>query len=52
MAIWVDDLVIFGKYRKSINDLKVALKGEYEMKDLANFNTSSEFRCIATGSRS
>jgi len=34
IAMWVDDLVIFGKDTTSINELKAALKKEYEMKDL------------------
>ena len=34
IAMWVDDLVIFGKDTASINELKAALKKEYEMKDL------------------
>jgi hypothetical protein len=32
--MWVDDLIIFGKNMTSINDLKVQLNEEYEMKDL------------------
>src|SRR5579859_1093017 len=34
IAMWVDDLIIFGKDMASINDLKVQLNEEYEMKDL------------------
>jgi hypothetical protein len=34
LAMWVDDLIIFGKDMASINDLKVQLNEEYEMKDL------------------
>ena len=34
IAIWVDDLTIFGKDMASINELKVQLNEEYEMKDL------------------
>jgi len=34
IAMWVDDLIIFGKDMASINDLKVRLNEEYEMKDL------------------
>ena len=33
IAMWVDDLVIFGKDTASINELKAELKKEYEMKD-------------------
>src|SRR5271170_2762644 len=35
IAIWVDDLIIFGKDMPSINALKVQLNEEYEMKDLS-----------------
>ena len=34
IAMWVDDLIIFGKDMTSINALKAQLKAEYEMKDL------------------
>src|SRR5438046_746606 len=34
IAMWVDDLIIFGKDMASINDLKAQLNEEYEMKDL------------------
>src|SRR5579859_3429582 len=34
IAMWVDDLIIFGKNMASINALKVQLNEEYEMKDL------------------
>jgi hypothetical protein len=34
IAMWVDDLIIFGKDMVSINNLKVQLNEEYEMKDL------------------
>src|SRR5271163_3245069 len=34
IARWVDDLIIFSKDMASINDLKVQLNEEYEMKDL------------------
>jgi transposase InsO family protein len=34
LAIWVDDLLIFAKDKKGMNDVKAALKDEYEMKDL------------------
>src|SRR5579859_8019846 len=34
IAMWVDDLIIFSKDMASINDLKVQLNKEYEMKDL------------------
>src|SRR5579859_5279262 len=34
IAMWVDDLIIFGKNMLSIQDLKAALNKEYEMKDL------------------
>src|SRR5438045_7885666 len=34
LAMWVDDLIIFGKDNKSVNDVKTALNGEYKMKDL------------------
>jgi Reverse transcriptase (RNA-dependent DNA polymerase) len=34
IAMWVDDLVIFGKNLGDIEDLKTKLKAEYEMKDL------------------
>ena len=36
--MWVDDLIIFGKDMSSIDDLKAALKREYEMKDLGELN--------------
>jgi Reverse transcriptase (RNA-dependent DNA polymerase) len=34
LAMWVDDLIIFGKDMASINALKAQLNEEYEMKDL------------------
>jgi hypothetical protein len=34
IAMWVDDLIIFGKNITSIEDLKAQLNEEYEMKDL------------------
>ena len=34
IAMWVDDLIIFGKDMVGINSLKEALKEEYEIKDL------------------
>ena len=34
IAIWVDDLIIFGRDMVDINNVKEALKKEYEMKDL------------------
>jgi len=34
IAMWVDDLMIFGKDIENINDLKAQLSEEYEMKDL------------------
>ena len=34
IAMWVDDLIIFGKDMASIQALKAALNKEYEMKDL------------------
>ena len=34
IAMWVDDLIIFGKDMASINALKAQLNEEYEMKDL------------------
>ena len=34
IAMWMDDLIIFGKDMASINDLKTQLNEEYEMKDL------------------
>src|SRR5579859_4533286 len=34
IAMWVDDLIIFGKDMASINDLKAQLNEAYEMKDL------------------
>jgi len=34
IAMWVDDLIIFGKDIASILDLKAQLNAEYEMKDL------------------
>jgi len=34
IAMWVDDLIIFGKDMASIQDLKMVLNKEYEMKDL------------------
>jgi hypothetical protein len=34
IAMWVDDLIIFGKDMTSIQDLKAVLNKEYEMKDL------------------
>jgi hypothetical protein len=34
IAIWVDDLLIFGNDIESINDLKQQLRQEFEMKDL------------------
>src|SRR5947207_7895230 len=34
IAMWVDDLIIFGKNMANINDLKAQLNEEYEMKDL------------------
>ena len=34
VAMWVDDLMIFGKDMGTINELKVQLSKEYEMKDL------------------
>ena len=34
IAMWVDDLIIFGKDMVSINSLKAQLNKEYEMKDL------------------
>jgi len=34
IAMWVDDLIIFGKDIASINSFKVQLNEEYEMKDL------------------
>jgi hypothetical protein len=34
IAMWVDDLIIFGKDMASINTLKEQLNEEYEMKDL------------------
>lgn len=38
IAMWVDDLIIFGKDMVRINDLKVQLNEEYEMKDLGEFS--------------
>jgi Reverse transcriptase (RNA-dependent DNA polymerase)/gag-polypeptide of LTR copia-type/Integrase core domain/GAG-pre-integrase domain/Domain of unknown function (DUF4219) len=38
IAMWVDDLIIFGKDMASINDLKAQLNEEYEMKDLGELN--------------
>jgi hypothetical protein len=38
IAMWVDDLVIFGKNLKDVDDLKAKLKAEYEMKDLGELN--------------
>jgi hypothetical protein len=34
LAMWVDDLIIFGKDLNSVNDLKAQLSEEYETKDL------------------
>src|SRR5277367_6176897 len=34
LAMWVDDLIIFGKDLNSVNDLKAQLSEEYEMKDM------------------
>src|SRR5271155_3881687 len=34
LAMWVDDLLIFGKDMDSVNDLKAQLSEEYEMKDM------------------
>ena len=34
VAMWVDDLIIFGKDMASINALKAQLNEEYEMKDI------------------
>ena len=34
IAMWVDDLIIFGKDMASINTLKAQLNEEYEMKDI------------------
>jgi len=34
IAMWVDDIIIFGKDMTSVNDLKAQLNDEYEMKDL------------------
>ena len=34
IAMWVDDLIIFGKDMTSIEDLKAQLNEEYEMKEL------------------
>jgi len=34
IAMWVDDLIIFGRDMTHINVLKSALKAEYEMKDI------------------
>lgn len=34
IAIWVDDLILFGKNMDGINELKRLLKGEFEMKDM------------------
>jgi hypothetical protein len=34
LAMWVDDLIIFGKDVASIKDIKAQLNEEYEMKDL------------------
>src|SRR5271155_5336503 len=34
LAMWVDDLIIFGKDLNSVNDLKARLNEEYEMKDM------------------
>jgi hypothetical protein len=36
LAMWVDDLIIFGKDMVSINALKEQLNEEYEMKDLGD----------------
>jgi hypothetical protein len=38
IAMWVDDLIIFGKDMANINDLKAQLNKEYEMKDLGELN--------------
>jgi len=38
IAMWVDDLIIFGKDMANINDLKAQLNEEYEMKDLGELN--------------
>ena len=32
--MWMNDLIFFGKDITSINDLKVQLNADYEMKDL------------------
>jgi hypothetical protein len=44
IAMWVDDLVIFGKNLSDVENLKTQLKAEYEMKDLANSATSTASR--------
>jgi hypothetical protein len=36
LAMWVDDLLIFGKNMDQINELKAQLQGQFEMKDLGD----------------
>jgi hypothetical protein len=38
IAMWVDDLIIFGKNLSDVENLKTQLKAEYEMKDLGELN--------------
>jgi hypothetical protein len=50
IAMWVDDLIIFGKDMASINDLKAQLNEEYEMKDLGELKYFLDIQIHPTGS--
>ena len=49
IAVWVDDLIIFGKGMSEINAIKAQLREEFEMKDVHNSNPVAT--PIATGAR-
>ena len=50
IVIWMDDLIIFGKDMININDFKIQLNEEYEMKDLGEFRYFLDIQSTATES--